>query len=309
MKIKQILKMLTENEDRWLPLIRHLLGDWLNFLGQYRFFSDLEDSIIRETARREADLLIVPVDIQMPTIELATELGIRAFPFWMFIVRGAIFDAAKQVKAKPRDNKTYYNSWVNIIWNIRIAQRLKDLLFERIRANTVAKNTISLLFANDEDAPYKSLINLILKKAKFRIPADEKESLANSLLGKWMVELRNMPFGKLCHEASYTDTVIWRDFANYLEKASYKQQQSMAALDNIAEPQAPPKSKPLPKLDEAQMNKAYGNSTDKIVGAYLKAPNATIREIAEQTGVSERTVKRRRANIRKKGKENFLDLL
>lgn len=308
MKIKQILKMLTENEDRWLPLIRHLLGDWLNVLGQYRFFSDLEDSIIREAARREAELLIVPVNPQMPTKKLAAETGIRTFFYWAFVVEGAIYDAGKKVRAPYKNAKSYYDSWLSLNWNNRIAQRLNDLLFERIRANPVAKNTISLLFANDEDAPYKSLINLILKKAKFRIPADEKESLANSLLGKWMVKLRNMPLGKLCHEASYTDTVIWRDIANYLEKASYKQQQSMAALDNIAEPQAP-KSKPLPKLDEAQMNKAYGNSTVKIVGAYLKAPNATIREIAEQTGVSERTVKRRRANIRKKGKGNFLDLL
>jgi predicted transcriptional regulator len=57
------------------------------------------------------------------------------------------------------------------------------------------------------------------------------------------------------------------------------------------------------------LNKAYGKSAAKVIEVYLNDPDATIPEIAKQTGISERTVKSIRAQMKKKGKERFLDLI
>lgn len=213
----EILKILKE-DDQWLPLIRQSLWNWLNVLGQHFFFSKLEDSIIRDAARIEAELLLVLIDREMPTDELAAETVIRAFPFWMFIIEDNLSDAAKQFKATRRNDISFYNSWVHIIWDIRIAQRHHSLLIERIRANPVAQNTIRLLVEEAEQAAYKSLKNLIREKAKFRIPVEEKESLINLFLGEQIAKLQNMPSSKMCREAFYTDRVIWADLIDVLRK-------------------------------------------------------------------------------------------
>lgn len=133
--------------------------------------------------------------------------------------------------------------------------------------------------------------------------------MVNHLLGEWIAKLWDMPVSKVYHEAFFTDTVIWRDFDN--AKGPEKQWRAMINLDDIPEPQAP-ESKPISKLDDTQrklLNRAYGKSAAKVIEVYLNDPDATIPEIAKQTGISERKVKSIRAQMRKKGKEKFLDLI
>jgi len=207
----KIREMLIDNYQG-LHLIRQGLWHWLNVLGQSFFFSKEENSIIRDSAGKEADLLIVPVNQGMSTDELAATTAIHAFPFWFFIVLDNQSDAAKHFKATRRNYPSFYDSWVYIHWQIRIAQRHQSLLIERICANPVAQNTIRILVEETEQAAYESLKNLIMKEVKFGIPVDEKESLIDFLLGKRIAKLREMPFEKLCHEAFFTDSVIKTDF-------------------------------------------------------------------------------------------------
>ncbi|MBC8461118.1 MAG: hypothetical protein H8D67_24295 [Deltaproteobacteria bacterium] len=150
-----------------------------------------------------------------------------------------------------------------------------------------------------------------MDKANFRIPVDEKESLVNVLLGEQIAKLREMPFSKVCYEVFYTDTIIWRRIAKKLKTASEKQWQSMVNLDDIQTPVASA-PKPIPKLDDNQrkpLKRAYGKSADKVIEVSMNDPDATIPEIAKRAGVSEKTVKRIRAEIRKKGREKFSNLL
>jgi len=310
----KIREMLIDNYQG-LHLIRQGLWHWLNVLGQSFFFSKEENSIIRDSAGKEADLLIVPVNQGMSTDELAATTAIHAFPFWFFIVLDNQSDAAKHFKATRRNYPSFYDSWVYIHWQIRIAQRHQSLLIERICANPVAQNTIRILVEETEQAAYESLKNLIMKKVKFGIPVDEKESLVNYFLGEWIVKLWDMPVSKVYHEAFFTDTVVWRDIAKEIKKVSVRQWGQTVNIDDIQEPEAP-ESKPRyswdRELDDTQrklLNKAYGKSAAKVIEVYLNDPDATIPKIAKQTGISERTVKSIRAQMKKKGKEKFWDLI
>lgn len=314
-KLCDKFKPQVKDGEQWLHLIQRLLWHKVNILGQHHLFSDLEYSIIHNTARREAELLLLPVVQNLPIKTLALEAGARGGIFEYFKYEDIQAEVARLFRARYRHDASFYDSCVYLMWEYQIYQTYLNMLVELYHSNPIAKNTIGLAFGecltiSDQDNAYKDLKQSLMSKANFRIPVDEKESLIDVLLGEWIAKLREMPF-YMCYEASYTDTVIWRKIAKKVKTASEKQWQSMINLGNIQEPEAP-ESKTMPKLDDTQrklLNRAYGKSADKAIEVYLNDPDATVQEIAEEAGVSEKTVKRIRAEIRKKGKEKFSTLL
>jgi len=314
-KLCDNFKPQVKDSEQWLPLIQRLFWHKINVLGQRHLFSDLEYSIIHNTARREAELLLLPVVQNLPIKTLALEVGLRGGIFEYFKDKDIQAEVARVFRTRYRNDASFYDSCVYLMWEYRIYQIYFNMQFELYRSNPIAKNTIGLAFnkclsASQQKNAYEDLKQLLMRKANFRIPVDEKESLIHVLLGEWTAKLREMPF-YMCNEASYTDTVIWRRIAKKVKTASQKQWQSVVNLDDIQEPEAP-ESKPMPKLDDTQrkpVNRAYGKSADKVIEVYLNDPDATVQEVAKQAGVSDRTVKRIRAEIKKKGEEKFLDFL
>jgi len=301
-----------------LPLVRRLVGNMLNVYGQCHLFSGEEYSVIRYAARREAEMLLLPylpAIQELPDETVALEAWTRWNFFGLFKYEDTQAKAARWFRAKYRNNASFYNSCVYLMWEERIYQRYLNVLFEHYRSDPIIKNTLGLAFdkylsTSQQGDAYRDLKQLLMDKVNFRIPVDEKESLIDFLLGEWIAKLREMPF-YMYYKASYTNTVIWRKFAKKVKTASEKQWQNRVNINDIQTLVAPA-PKPIPKLDDNQrklLKRAYGKFADKVIEVSMNNPDATIPEIAKQAGVSERTVKYIRAEIRKKGKEKFSDLL
>jgi hypothetical protein len=211
------------------PIFSNELFVW----SQKNLFQQHECQRLLILARKEANLLVLPLAENMPIKNLALEYLTRYVVFKVFNNRGIREELLNHYRTyyypSPfKDEGQVYNSLVYLMWQERKRDRYRDILIERLRSNPVAKRTFVLAAHTREknfcitsadavlasEKSFKFLLKRYLKRVKSRLPIDEKKSLIDLLLGRWVTQLAEMPFEKLCHEAFYTDRVIQTDFSD-----------------------------------------------------------------------------------------------
>ena len=206
----EILKIL-EVDRQWLPLIRKTLWNWLNFLGQHQFFSKLENSIITDAARREVELLIVPVNPNMQINELLARTMIPNIIFWGLVINDNLINAAEQFKATRRNYRTFYNSWVYLTWQARIVEKYYGLIHEHIPYGTVQYLTLGATETGELAFNQKLQEQFAKQTSWMSLPEHTRLDKIGDSTQDWLFKLMQLPRIERYEKSCLTELNVRRD--------------------------------------------------------------------------------------------------
>lgn len=316
------------------PLFSNELFVW----SQRDFFQQYERQILLNLAWNEAKMLVLPLVGGIPIKELALEYLTRYVVFLVFNnskIRSELLTHYRKTYYPSPLKEVYkvYNSLVYLLWQDRICQRYHNALIERLCSHPVAKHTFVLAAQNKEayfgitssaDAvlasqkSFQFLLKRYLNQINFRLPTDEKESLINNFLGKWIAKLRNLPFEKLCHEVFFTDRVIksafideWRGErgrypeggCEYFDADIVSQSGRKVSALEVLEGNHQALQTVLTVSQKEALREFLSNTELEILECFYEHPDFTQKEVAGHVGCTQSKVSKARRKFKRFEKE------